>query len=126
MASVLKFAQARLCPPTLEQIGSAAAYNLPADYFNAILAEYQDRRNILVDILTSHPGVELQKPEGAFYLMVGLPVEDSDDFAKWMLKDFQVNNETVMVAPGFSCRQQIRHFTDADPVSVMELLERLL
>lgn len=100
MASVLKFAQARLCPPTLEQVGSAAAYNLPADYFNAVLAEYQDRRNILVDILTSHSGVVLQKPEGAFYLMVGLPVEDSDDFARWMLRDFHMDNETVMVAPG--------------------------
>lgn len=98
--SILKFAQARLCPPTLEQIGAIGAYRLPLDFFTDILAEYQKRRDILCNILTSHKEIVLQKPKGAFYIMAKLPVDDSDKFAKWMLGDFDVNGETVMVAPG--------------------------
>lgn len=98
--SVLKFAQARLCPPTLEQIGAMAAYRLPLSYFEAILAEYQERRDVLFEILTSNKDILLQKPKGAFYIMAKLPVEDSDEFAKWMLGEYSVDNETVMVAPG--------------------------
>lgn len=100
MKAILKFAQARLCPPTLEQLGAIGAYRLPADYFTDILLEYQKRRDILCDILTSHPGIVLQKPQGAFYIMAKLPINDSDDFARWMLESFQIDNETVMVAPG--------------------------
>lgn len=100
MGNILKFAQARLCPPTLEQYGAIGAYKLPMDYFTAILAEYQSRRDILVDILTSNPDIVLQKPKGAFYIMAKLPVDDSDNFATWMLSDFHVDNETVMMAPG--------------------------
>lgn len=100
MQAVLKFAQARLCPPTLEQIGAIGAYRLPLDFFTDILAEYQKRRDILVDILTSDKDIVLQKPKGAFYIMAKLPVDDSDKFAKWMLGDFEVDGETVMVAPG--------------------------
>lgn len=100
MANVLKFGQARLCPPTLEQVGAIAAYKLPADYFTSILADYQERRNTLVEVLTSNQDILLQKPKGAFYVMAKLPVDDTDEFAKWMLGEFDVNGETVMVAPG--------------------------
>ena len=98
--SILKFAQARLCPPTLEQIGAIGAYQLPDDYFKEVLLEYQNRRDILYDILTSHKGILLQKPKGAFYIMAKLPIDDSDQFARWMLESFEVDGETVMVAPG--------------------------
>jgi aspartate aminotransferase len=100
MGAVLKFAQARLCPPTLEQIGAMAAYRLPPEYFNNITLEYQRRRDILVKILTSHDAISLQKPKGAFYTMVKLPVDSADNFARWLLSDFNLNGETVMVAPG--------------------------
>ncbi|MEN8222982.1 MAG: pyridoxal phosphate-dependent aminotransferase [Acidobacteriota bacterium] len=100
MKSVLKFAQARLCPPTLEQLGAAATYKLPHTYFEDIKKEYQQRRDTLYDVLTSNKDIVLRKPEGAFYLMAKLPVDNSDTFAKWMLESFDVDNETVMVAPG--------------------------
>ncbi len=100
MKSVLKFAQARLCPPTLEQLGAAATYKLPHIYFEDIKKEYQQRRDTLYDVLTSNKDIILRKPEGAFYLMAKLPVDNSDTFARWMLESFDVGNETVMVAPG--------------------------
>jgi aspartate aminotransferase len=100
MQAILKFAQARLCPPTLGQIGAIGAYRLPPDYFKEVLAEYQKRRDILFDILTSNQDIILRKPKGAFYIMAKLPIDDSDEFSKWMLGEFDVNGETVMVAPG--------------------------
>jgi len=100
ISSILKFAQARLCPPTLEQIGAIASYKLPLSYFNEIREEYQKRRDTIFEILTSNKDVVLQKPEGAFYIMAKLPIDDADKFAKWMLEEFSVNNETVMIAPG--------------------------
>ncbi len=98
--SILKFAQARLCPPTLEQIGAIGAYHLPLDYFRPILKEYQERRDVLCDILTSNKDIVLQKPKGAFYIMAKLPIDDCDKFAKWMLGEYNVGGETVMIAPG--------------------------
>ncbi len=100
MRVILKFAQARLCPPTLGQIGAIGAYRLPPDYFKEVLAEYQKRRDILFDILTTDKDIILRKPKGAFYIMVKLPIDDSDEFARWMLAEFEVKGETVMVAPG--------------------------
>ncbi len=100
MKSILKFAQARLCPPTLEQIGAIGAYKLPLSYFKTITAEYQKRRDILYEILTSNKDIILKKPKGAFYIMTKLPIDNSDKFAKWMLENFEIDNETVMVAPG--------------------------
>lgn len=100
MGAIMKFAQARLCPPTLEQIGAVAAYALPGDYFHSIREEYQKRRDILVETLTANPEVLLRKPEGAFYVMATLPVNDSDAFARWMLESFNQRGETVMMAPG--------------------------
>jgi aspartate aminotransferase len=100
MKGISKFAQARLCPPTLEQIGAIGAYELPHDYFKDVMAEYQKRRDILFTILTSHKGIVLQKPEGAFYIMAKLPISDGETFARWLLNEFSDNNETVMIAPG--------------------------
>lgn len=100
MGAIMKFAQARLCPPTLEQVGAVAAYALPKNYFDSIREEYQKRRDILVETLTSNPDILLHKPEGAFYVMATLPVDDSDHFARWMLESFNRDNETVMMAPG--------------------------
>ncbi len=100
MAAVMKFAQARLCPPTLEQAGAIGAYSMGAEYFDSIRVEYTKRRDILFSILTSRPDIVLCKPEGAFYLMAGLPVKDADHFATWLLNDFSDQNETVMLAPG--------------------------
>ncbi len=100
IASILKFAQARLCPPTLEQVGAIASYKLPLSYFNEIRKEYEKRRDTIYEILTSNKEVVLQKPEGAFYIMAKLPIDDSDKFARWMLEEFSIDKETVMVAPG--------------------------
>jgi aspartate aminotransferase len=100
MKGITKFAQARLCPPTLEQIGAIGAYELPHDYFKDVMAEYQKRRDILFKILTSHQGIILQKPEGAFYIMAKLPISDGETFARWLLNEFSDNNESVMIAPG--------------------------
>jgi aspartate aminotransferase len=98
---VLKFGQARLCPPTLEQLGAVAAYHLPADYFDGVRAEYQRRRDVLFEGLTAGGDIVLQRPQGAFYLIAKMPgVEDSDGFARFLLTDHQHDGETVMVAPG--------------------------
>jgi aspartate aminotransferase len=100
MDAVLKFGQARLCPPTAEQVGAIAAYKMDPSYFDPIRKEYQARRDTLFSGLTASPDVVLRKPEGAFYMIVKLPVRDTDDFARWLLTDWHVDGETVMVAPG--------------------------
>jgi aspartate aminotransferase len=97
--SVLKFAQARLCPPTLEQKGAVAAYRMGRDYFDPVKKEYQKRRDVLFDGIQDIPGVIMHKPCGAFYIMVKLPIADCEHFVRWMLTDFRYENETVMVAP---------------------------
>ena len=97
--SLLKFAQARLCPPTVEQKMALAAYRMGRDYFHPIREEYQRRRDVLYDGLKDIPGVVMHKPQGAFYIIVKLPINDSEHFVRWMLTDFQLDNETVMVAP---------------------------
>jgi aspartate aminotransferase len=98
--AALKFGQARLCPPTIEQLGAIAAYRMDPKYFDPIRAEYQARRDTLLEGLTADPEVLLRKPDGAFYMIVKLPVEDTDDFARWLLSHWEVGGETVMVAPG--------------------------
>ncbi|GAA4812368.1 pyridoxal phosphate-dependent aminotransferase [Litoribaculum gwangyangense] len=97
--TVLKFAQARLSPPTLAQIASEAALDTPQSYFDDVIEEYVERRNILIDELSKIEGVKVAKPKGAFYCIAELPVKNSDDFAQWLLEHFDVNKETVMVAP---------------------------
>ena len=100
MAGIMKFAQARLCPPTLAQYGAAAIYqSLSRKYFDEMVRTYQSRRDVLMEELGGEDGVFFLKPEGAFYATIRIPVEDSDIFASWMLSDFSVNGETTMVAP---------------------------
>ncbi len=97
--AILKFAQARLSPPTYAQIASEAALDTDESYFAEVLKEYNARRNFLVEALRQIPGVETAIPKGAFYCMVKLPVKSAEDFAQWLLEHFSLNNETVMVAP---------------------------
>lgn len=97
--TALKFAQARLSPPTLAQIASEAALETPQSYFDDVIDEYVNRRNTLITELQKIPGVKVAKPNGAFYCIAELPVKNSDDFARWLLESFDYNNNTVMVAP---------------------------
>ncbi|WP_034889051.1 pyridoxal phosphate-dependent aminotransferase [Gillisia sp. Hel_I_29] len=97
--TAMKFAQARLSPPTFEQIASEAALDTPQSYFDEVIKEYTNRRNILIKGLNSIEGVKVAEPKGAFYCIAELPVESADDFARWLLEDFQLDNETIMVAP---------------------------
>ena len=100
MAAVLKFGQARLCPPTLEQLGAIAAYRLDESYFEGVRREYERRRDVLFEALTRDPGIVLRRPRGAFYMIVKMAgVAESDDFAEWLLTDQSVDGETVLVAP---------------------------
>jgi aspartate aminotransferase len=100
MKAIMKFAQARLCVPTLEMVGAVHLANTPKEYFDEVNQEYQKRRDIVYKALREIPGVVCEKPTGAFYVMAKLPVDDADEFAKWMLTDFSLNKETTMVAPG--------------------------
>ncbi len=97
--TALKFAQARLSPPTLAQIASEAALDTPQSYFDDVIEEYVSRRDLLISELQKVRGVKVAQPSGAFYCVVELPVKDSDDFAQWLLEKLNVDNETVMVAP---------------------------
>ncbi len=99
IATALKFAQARLSPPTLAQIASEAALQTPQSYFDEVISEYVERRNLLISELEKIDGIKVAKPKGAFYCIVELPVKNADDFAQWLLESFDVNGETVMVAP---------------------------
>lgn len=99
LSTVLKFAQARLSPPGLGQIAAEAAIDTPQSYFDEVVEEYIARRNFLVKALNDIPGVFCPNPKGAFYTTVRLPVKDADVFSKWLLTDFQHNNQTVMLAP---------------------------
>jgi aspartate aminotransferase len=95
----LKFAQARLSPPTLAQIACEAALDTPQSYFEEVKNEYVKRRDILIDGLQKIEGIRVAKPKGAFYCIVELPIKNADKFAQWLLESFDVNGETVMVAP---------------------------
>jgi aspartate aminotransferase len=99
MSTVLKLGQARLSPPLLGQIAAEAALNTPASYFEKVAKEYVERRDILVDGLNQIDGVFCPKPGGAFYAVAQLPVEDTEDFCKWILEDFEYKGKTVMMAP---------------------------
>jgi aspartate aminotransferase len=100
MELVDKFAQARLCPPTVGQLAADAAYHMDPSYFLPIRDEYRRRRDTLVEGLRQVPGVEFHVPEGAFYLMARLPVEDAEDFCRFLLADFSLDGTTVMLTPG--------------------------
>lgn len=98
-ATAMKFAQARLSPPTFAQIASEAALETPESYFTDVIADYVSRRNTLVTGLETIPGVKVAKPKGAFYCIAELPVENADAFAQWLLESFQLDGKTIMVAP---------------------------
>ena len=97
--TVIKFAQARLSPPTFALIASEAALETPKSYFTAVIKEYSERRNLLIDALGRIEGVRVARPKGAFYCIAALPVEDADTFARWLLEEFSYEGCTVMVAP---------------------------
>ncbi len=98
--AVLKFGQARLCPPTLEQWAAAAIDKVPASYTAGVVAEFQKRRDCVLAGLAQIPGTFARKPEGAFYVMAELPVPDAEEFVIWMLREYRQEGATVMVAPG--------------------------
>lgn len=99
MEAALKFGQARLSPPTIDQIAAEAALNTPQSYFDNVVSEYVQRRNILVDGLNNIPGVFCPKPSGAFYAVAKFPVDDAEKFCQWLLEDFEYEGQTVMMAP---------------------------
>jgi aspartate aminotransferase len=100
LETCLRFGQARLCPPTVDQLAALAALDTPPSYFEGVHAEYERRRDVLVAALAAVPGVRCRRPSGAFYLMAELPVDSSERFCRWMLEDFEHEKRTVMMAPG--------------------------
>lgn len=99
MAAAMKFAQARLSPPSYGQIGAEAALNTPKDYFDNVKKEYIARRDFVIEEINKIPGVFCPKPSGAFYCIARLPIDNADKFCQWLLEDFSFNNQTVMFAP---------------------------
>lgn len=99
MDAIMRLAQSRLCSPLVEQVAAEAAIDTPKEYFEKVKGEYIHRRDVMVELLNKIPGVYTPKPMGAFYTIVRLPVEDAEDFARWMLEEFSYENQTTMVAP---------------------------
>jgi aspartate aminotransferase len=99
LASALKFGQARLCPPHIEQVAAMAALKTPPSYAQEVLKEYQRRRDVVSQALEQMPGVLYSHPKGAFYIIARLPVDNAEEFAKFLLSEFDIDNETVMFAP---------------------------
>lgn len=99
MDAALKFAQARLSPPTFGQIAAEAAIDTPASYFEGVIKEYVARRNFVVEALNKMDGVFCPKPSGAFYAIASLPIDNADTFCQWLLESFHHQNQTVMLAP---------------------------
>jgi aspartate aminotransferase len=99
MAAVLKFGQARLCPPTVDQLAAMAAVKVPDSYFADVRREYQRRRDLVCDSIAKIPDAVCRKPGGAFYVVAKLPIRDGEEFARFMLEEFNLDNETVMLAP---------------------------
>ncbi len=99
MSEILKLCQARLSISSIEQHAAINLLKLPISYINSLRDEYRKRRDVVCDLLNTIDGVEFHKPEGAFYIIISLPVDDSEDFCKWLLKDFSLNGETIMMAP---------------------------
>jgi aspartate aminotransferase len=99
MAAAMKFAQARLSPPTFGQIGAEAALNTPKEYFEKVKTEYVGRRDFLIEALNKMEGVFCPKPSGAFYCIARLPIDNADKFCQWLLESFEHEGQTVMLAP---------------------------
>lgn len=102
MTAAMKFAQARLCPPVIGQIAAIGALDTPDEYFDAVKEEYIKRRNCMIEGLNKIEGVFTPLPQGAFYTIAELPVDDTENFARWMLENFRIDNETTMVTPAAS------------------------
>lgn len=98
--ALLKMCQSRLAVATIDQIGAAALYSVDYAFFQKSKAEYRKRRDLVVEKLRQIPGVQVEEPMGAFYVMASLPVDDSDKFQRWLLEEFEDNGDTVMFAPG--------------------------
>lgn len=134
--AVMRFAQARLCPPAMAQIAGEAAVDLPEHYFDGPKAEYLRRRDLLVSRLNAMEGVFCPNPGGAFYTMARLPIDDCDRFCQWLLESFSWNNQTVMMAPGTGFygtpglgKQEVRLayvLKEADIAAAMDCLEQAL
>lgn len=120
--AALRMGQARLCPPFLAQVAANAALDTPESYFKEVNAEYNKRRDCIVEALNSIEGVYCPMPKGAFYAVVKLPVDSSEKFAKWLLEEFEYNGSTVMVAPasGFYATEGL----GADEVRIAYVLNR--
>ncbi len=99
MSTALKFAQARLSPPSLGQVAAEAAIDTPKEYFEKVLDEYHARRNLVFEAINKIPGAYCPKPKGAFYVVARLPIDDSDRFCQWLLEEFEYQRQTVMFAP---------------------------
>src|SRR5690606_26683887 len=99
MSAALKFGQARLSPPTIDQIAAEAALNTPQSYFEDVVNEYVERRNIMVEGLNAIPGVFCPEHKDAFYCVARFPVDDAEKFCQWLLEDFEFEGQTVMMAP---------------------------
>ncbi len=99
IAQIMKLCQGRLCVPTLEQVGAVELYKTPVSYFKEVNDEYRKRRDVLYSELMKVDGVICEKPTGAFYIVAKLPVDNAEEFVKWMLTEFRVDNETVMATP---------------------------
>ena len=100
MAQLMKYCQCRLCVPTIDQIASAALYDVGSEYFAAVREEYKRRRDTVMEGLSQIPGVICECPKGAFYVMAALPVDDAEKFQYWLLEEFEDKGDTVMFAPG--------------------------
>jgi len=99
MQTAMKFAQARLSPPTFGQVASEAAIDTPEAYFTEVIDEYVARRNVVVEAINKMEGAFCPNPQGAFYVVARLPIDDSDRFCQWLLEDYNLNGDTVMLAP---------------------------
>lgn len=129
MATALKFAQARLSPPTFGQVAAEAAIDTPDSYFEKVRAEYAGRRDLVVKSLNSMEGVFCPKPSGAFYCIARLPIDNSDTFCQWLLEKFSCENETVMLAPatGFYSKPELgKHEVRIAYVLNLESLKRAM
>ena len=124
MSTAMKFAQARLSPPTLAQIASEAALDTPQSYFDEVIEEYVERRDIMVDGLNAIEGVFCPKPKGAFYCVARFPVDSTEKFCQWLLQEFEYKGKTVMMAPasGFYATQGL----GIDEARVAYVLEKNL
>jgi aspartate aminotransferase len=99
IATAIKFCQGRGCPPTMDQVGAANLYTTPTSYLEEVNKEYSRRRDVLYSLLEKIPGVVCQKPKGAFYIIAKMPVPDSEKFVLWLLNEFDLDGETLMMAP---------------------------